>query len=137
MLGHGLIEKSKHGSCTNQRVNPTAQTQYPAAPVVQECTPHPQFQYPPQNCWPPQGPGRRGDIAQYQQRFAPQRPYNFLNRARIRKCVGRQQSDIDYCAHCYRCGSSEYFLAGCRMRVTRQNKDGPLNERGLPPRYSE
>lgn len=108
-----------------------AQTQHVAA---QEYLPPPQFQYPPQSVWPPPGPGRRGETAQYQQRFAPQPHYRAPNRARLRKCIGCQQSESEYCTHCYRCGSDEHFLAGCKVRGTRQDKDGPLNERGLPPR---
>ncbi len=45
------------------------QTQYLASPVVHECALSPQFQYPSQSCRLP--PGRRGDTAQYQQRFSP------------------------------------------------------------------
>lgn len=119
-----------------QQPNP-AQKQYLATTVAQEYSPPPQFQHSPQNCWPPPGPGRRGDTAQYQQRFAPQRQYPAPNHARLRKCFGCQRSGSEYCTHCYRCGSSEHFLIGCRMRGARQDKDGPLNERGLPPRDRE
>ena len=108
-----------------------AQTQYLASPVAQECIPPPQSQYPPQRYWPP--PGRREERAQYQQRFLPQQ-YPTQNRARQNRCVGCQQSGTENCTHCYRCGSSEHFFAGCRMRGTRQDKEGPLNEHGLPPR---
>lgn len=34
----------------------------------------------------------------------------------LRKCLACQQSGLDvYCTHCYRCGSSGHFLAGCRV----------------------
>lgn len=113
------------------------QTQYLTSPTAQECMPPSQPQYPPQSFWPPPGPGRRGDTAQYQQRFAPQRQYYTPNRTRLRKCIGCQQSGNEYCTHCYRCGSNEHYLAGCKVRDTRQERDGPLNERGLPPRDRE
>ena len=114
-----------------------AQTQYLASPVMQECILPPQSHYPPQNCWPPPGPGRRGDRAQYQQRFAPQRYYPAPGHARLRKCIGCQQGGNEYCTHCYRCGSSEHFLAGCRARGTRQDRGDSLNTTGLPPRDRE
>ena len=112
-----------------------AQPQYLASPVAQECIPSSQFQYPLQGCWPTPEPARRGDTAQYQQRFAPQ--YQHQSRAHLRKCIGCQQSRNEYCTHCYRCGSDEHFLAGCRMRGSRQDNDSPLNGRGLPPRDRE
>lgn len=113
------------------------QTQYPSPPVVQECMSASQFQHPPQNYWPPPGPGQRGDTAQYQQRYAPQRQYPATTRAQPRKCIGCQQSGREYCTHCYRCGSGEHFLAGCRVRGTKQDVDSSLNERRLPPRDRE
>ena len=116
--------------------NPT-QPQYLASPVTQERIPPPQFQNAPQRYWPPPGPGRRGDTAQYQQNVLPQHQYPALNRARLRKCNGCQQSGSEYCTHCYRCGSSEHFFAGCRVRGTRPENDVPLNGRGLPPRDGE
>lgn len=115
----------------------STQPQYLASPTAQECIPAPQFHFPPQSFWPPPGPGRRGDTAQYQQRFAPQHHYSAPNRARLRKCSGCHQSGQEYCTHCFRCGSNEHYLAGCKMRDNRKDRDGPLNERGLPPRDRE
>lgn len=114
-----------------------AQTQYSASLAAPECVPFSHLEHLPQNYWPPVGPGRRGDTAQYQQRFAPQRQYPAVNRARLRKCFGCQQSGTEYCNHCYRCGSSEHFLAGCRAKLTRPDKDQPLNGQWLPPRDRE
>lgn len=115
----------------------SAQTQYFSVPMAPECAPPPPFQHWPQNSWPPAASGQRGDMAQYQPRVTPQHQYHVVNRARVRKCVGCQQSGTDYCTHCYRCGSSEHFLAGCRVRIPGQGRDGPLNGRGLPPRDRE
>lgn len=89
-----------------------------------------QMQDPPQGYWFTPGPRHRGGTAQYQQRFAPQSSFPPSNRGRIRRCFRCQQSGAeDYCMHCYRCGSSEHFLVGCRAREQRQF---PLNgERSL------
>lgn len=87
----------------------------------------------PQGYWFTPGPGQRGETAQYQQKFAPQRSFPPPNRGRMRRCFGCQQRGAeDYCMHCYRCGSSEHFLAGCRARGQRQFGDDTLNgERSL------
>ncbi|KAK0142717.1 hypothetical protein N1851_019351 [Merluccius polli] len=80
-----------------------------------------QMQDPPQGYWSTPGPGQRGGTAQYQQRFAPQRSFPPPNRGCMRRCFGCQQRGAeDYCMHCFRCGSSEHFLAGCRARGQRQ-----------------
>lgn len=81
-----------------------------------------------QSYWFNAGPRHRGGTAQYQQRFAPQRSFPPPNRGRMRRCFGCQQSGAeDYCTHCYRCGSSKHFLAGCRARGQRQFGGEPLN----------
>lgn len=81
-----------------------------------------------QGYWFNAGPRHRGGTAQYQQRFAPQRSFPPPNRGRARRCFGCQQSGTEaYCTHCYRCGSSEHFLAGCRARGQRQFGGEPLN----------
>lgn len=83
---------------------------------------------PAQGYWFTAGPRHRGGTAQYQQRFAPQPSFPSSNRGQRRKCFGCQQSGAeDYCTHCYRCGSSEHFLAGCRARGQRQFGDESLN----------
>lgn len=89
----------------------------------------PQAQNPPQRYWFPPGPGQRGETAQYQQRFAPHRSYPPPNRGHMRRCFGcRQSGTEDYCTHCFRCGSSEHFSAGCRARGQRHFAGDPLNE---------
>ena len=105
--------------------------QTPSPPVMQEYTPAPQFQQPSPNHWLPPGPGVRGHTAPYQQRFARQRYYQQSPRVQQRKCVGCQQNSVEYCTHCYRCGSEEHYLAGCRFRETRPERH--LNEQRLPP----
>lgn len=110
--------------------------QHPHPPVVQECALTPQFQQQQwQNFWPPPGPGVRGDVAQYQQRFARQHYHCTPRRAQQRRCFVCHQNNVEYCTHCYRCGSEEHFLAGCRVRGTKP--ESHLNERGLPPRDRE
>lgn len=81
-----------------------------------------------QGYWFTPGIRHRGGTAQYQQRFAPQHSFPPSNRGQRRKCFGCQQSGAeDYCTHCYRCGSSEHFLAGCRARGQRQLGGDSLN----------
>ncbi|KAK0135228.1 hypothetical protein N1851_028947 [Merluccius polli] len=86
----------------------------------------------PQGYWFPPGPGQSGGTAQYQQRFAPQRSFPPPNRGRMKKCFGCQQRGTEeYCTHCFRCGSSEHYLAGCRVRGQQEQFGGePLNEDG-------
>lgn len=87
--------------------------------------------------WPSRGMEQRYRTAQFQQRFAPQRHF-FQNRSRLRMCFNCQQSDTDnYCTHCYRCGSSEHFHAGCRARSADPPGGANLNERGSLPRDRE
>lgn len=107
--------------------------QHSSTPVGQEYTTAPHTQQ--ASFWPPPGPGVRGEVAQYQQRFARQHHYYPPQRVRQRKCFSCHQSNVEYCTHCYRCGSSEHFLAGCRFRETKA--EAHLNERGLPPRDRE
>lgn len=87
-----------------------------------------QMQDPPQGYWFSAGSRHRGGTAQYQQRFAPQPNFPASRRDQRRKCFSCQQSGAeDYCTHCYRCGSSEHFLAGCRARGQRQFGGEALN----------
>lgn len=83
---------------------------------------------PSQPYWFPPVPGGRGGTAQYQQGFAPQRSFPPPNRGRMRRCFGCQQSGTeDFCTHCFRCGSSEHYLAGCRARGQRHFRNESLN----------
>lgn len=92
-----------------------------------------------QEYWPPPGPGQRGGTAQYQQRFAPQRSFPPPNHGWMKRCFGCQQRGTeDYCTHCFRCGSSEHYLAGCRARGQQGQFGGePLNEEGSLARDRE
>ncbi|XP_033181946.1 uncharacterized protein LOC117152876 [Anabas testudineus] len=118
------------------RQSPPVLPQHPPPPVVQEYVPATQSQQQQwQNLWPPPGPGVRGDVAQYQQRFARQHYQYPSHRARQRRCFSCYQNNVEYCTHCYRCGSGEHFLAGCRVGVSKP--ENHLNERGLPPRDRE
>ena len=81
-----------------------------------------------QGYWFTPDPRYQGGTVEYQQRFAPQRSFPLANRGQRRKCFGCQQNGAgDYCTHCYRCGSSEHFLAGCRAREQRQFGSEHLN----------
>lgn len=91
----------------------------------------PQVQYPPPGYWQPYD----------QQRVTIQRPQwvpvqRFQTPpSRARKCFACQQSGLDvYCIHCYKCGGSDHFAAGCRARIPIMYREGPLNEAGSWPR---
>lgn len=96
------------------------QTQYPA-----------QTQFPPQYYWQPYDQRREtGARPQWlpAQRYHPPA-------TRVRKCFACQQSGLDvYCSHCYKCGGSDHFSAGCRARMPMTHRDGSLNEDGSRPR---
>lgn len=75
---------------------------------------------------PALGPGHVRETAQFQQRFAPQRYYS-APRPRPR-CFACIQSGEEYCQHCFRCGSSEHFRAGCKaQRLIKPARESPLN----------
>lgn len=59
-------------------------------------------------------PGRIRETAQFQQRFAPQRFYPA--RRHQPRCLSCTQAGEEYCQHCFRCGSSEHFRAGCKAQ---------------------
>lgn len=72
------------------------------------------------------GPGRMGETTQFQQRFAPQRYYPA--RRPQPRCVACFQAGEEYCQHCFRCGSTEHFRAGCRAESrTKPESRGHLN----------
>lgn len=102
-------------------------------------TPHPPYQEDPssQHCspqrpqaalqpyYPAAGSASTRGIAQFQQRFAPQRYY--MPRPQLR-CYGCIQTGEEFCQHCFRCGSSEHFRAGCKaQRPVRPARGNPLN----------
>lgn len=65
-------------------------------------------------------------------------PYRQSHPPRPRQCFHCQQArSMELCTHCYRCGSNEHFLAGCKERGTRTQRRVQLNEDGLPPRDRE
>lgn len=69
------------------------------------------------------GPGRMRETTQFQQRFAPQRFYPAPH-SRPR-CFSCMQAGEEYCQHCFKCGSSEHFRAGCKAQ--RPVRKSPLN----------
>ncbi len=93
-----------------------------------------QSTYPPQSYVQPYG--SRGEAFQRQQ-WAPAQRYHPPS-ARVRKCLACQQSGLDvYCTHCYKCGSSDHFLAGCRARGPVMYREQSLNETGSRLRDEE
>lgn len=65
-------------------------------------------------------------------------PYRQPRPSRARQCFHCQQArSTELCTHCYRCGSNEHFLAGCKERGTRSQSRVQLNGDGLPPRDRE
>lgn len=65
-------------------------------------------------------------------------PYRQSRLSRPRQCFHCQQArSMELCTHCYRCGSNEHFLAGCKERGNRTQRRVQLNEDGLPPRDRE
>lgn len=92
---------------------PAAEYGYPRAPTVQHS-------YPPPN-----------------QRYDNQHSHPTATLRYRRRCYGCQQENLEDCTHCFRCGSSEHFSAGCRMRRSGHLRGGPLNGQGLPQRGRE
>lgn len=75
----------------------------------------------------------------HQQYMVPpqQHPHQFRQPRppRARQCFHCQQRKAEEpCTHCYHCGSSEHFSAGCRSKGVRPQLGAPLNRSGLPPR---
>ncbi len=65
-------------------------------------------------------------------------PYRQTRPSRPRQCFHCQQArSTESCTHCYRCGSNEHFLAGCKERGPRSQSRVQLNGDGLPPRDRE
>ena len=91
---------------------------------------------PVQGHWPAQGQGPMREMAQFQQGPAPQQFYT-APRARP-VCFNCRQNGVERCQHCFNCGSSEHFRAGCRMyRGPRPTRDSTLNEERSLPRDRE
>ncbi len=108
-----------------------------------QCSPYVRDQtsmQPPQSLYPPPRylqpyDRRRGSFQQ--QQWLPAQRYH-PPQVNLRKCLACQQSGLDvYCTHCYRCGSSDHFLAGCRVRGPMMYRDQSLNETGSQPQDRE
>lgn len=70
-------------------------------------------------------PAHMRGTAQFQQRFAPQRYYVPRPQPRCYACA---QTGEEFCQHCFRCGSSEHFRAGCRAeRPVKPTRGSSLN----------
>lgn len=66
-----------------------------------------------------------------------QQPHQFRQPrpSRTRQCFHCQQRKAEEpCTHCYHCGSSEHFSAGCKSKGAKPQLGAPLNRSGLPPR---
>lgn len=109
-----------------------ASAQNLSTPGIDTCP----FEHMPTGFWREGGRGR-GGTTQFQQGYAPQRYPLPSSRGRTRRCFGCQRSGTDdICTHCFACGSSEHYFAGCRAREMTP-RPPQLNERGLPPRDRE
>lgn len=75
--------------------------------------------------YPAPGPAPVRGRAQFQQRFAPQRYFMPRPRPMCSNCI---EAGEEYCHHCFRCGSSDHFRAGCRLpRPAKSTGGTPLN----------
>ncbi len=75
--------------------------------------------------WP--SPGNQVNT-QFQPQYTPRQYYAPPNPFQARKCFNcQQQRTEDRCMHCFRCGSSEHFQAGCRIRGIKPSRESPLN----------
>lgn len=91
---------------------------------------------PPQNQYYQQPYFQRRETIQHP-RWVPAQRY-YPPATRVRKCFACQQSGLDvYCTHCYKCGGSDHFAAGCRARMPVMQRDVPLNGTGSRPRDRE
>ena len=70
--------------------------------------------------------------------FTPQYPFPLPRRSHRRGCFKCQQRGAEAdCMHCFKCGSDEHFMAGCRVKAQRPDRYAPLNEAGSLPRGGE
>lgn len=84
----------------------------------------------------PPPPGQHNHLPPHQ-RYESQHPFSTTSPRPRRRCYACQQENLEDCIHCFRCGSSEHFSAGCRMRRSGQFRGNALNEQGLPQRGRE
>lgn len=103
------------------QLDPSAQPFYMQhSPAVQQ---RPQAALQPY--YPTPGPAPMRGTAQFQQRFAPQRHYMPRPQPRCSFCV---EAGEEYCQHCFRCGSTEHFRAGCKApKPIKPARGMPLN----------
>lgn len=113
------------------------QVEGPQHNVAQQMTVPPSPQAPPQARWPMPGYGQQNNQAQYSHMVTPQPSLPTPASRRRRRCFACQQNNNEDCMHCYRCGSNEHFLAGCRIRGARQFRGNPLNGQGSLQRDRE
>lgn len=110
----------------------TVQHGYPQSPSVQ----YSYLQPPSHHNYSPARLGQH-DYPPPSQRYGNQRPLSTAPPRPRRRCYACQQENLENCIHCFRCGSSEHFSAGCRMRRSGQFGGSALNEQGLPQRGRE
>ena len=133
------IRESIHKTETAPKLYPPVDKELGYGPANHPAYAQPQFHQPRgpvQEYHAAGGPRFMTGTAQFQQRFAQQR-YP-MPRSRPR-CFGCQQQREEYCTHCYKCGGSEHFHAGCRgyRGISSAVRERPLNEERLPPRDRE
>lgn len=95
-------------------------------------------QCPVQPYWAPPGANPTNLSTQFQPQYMPRQFYAPNSCPQARKCFSCQQQRTEYrCIHCFRCGRSEHFQAGCRIRGIKPPKESSLNGEGLIPRDRE
>lgn len=143
--------------CTSQHMaadynNPTSTHRATPAPTAQQGYLQPtdmQHRYRPASAaqqWYPRAPGAEYGFPQApavhgylppNQRYDNQRSFPTPPPRLKRRCYSCQQENLENCTHCFKCGSSEHFSAGCRMGRSGQVRRGALNEQGPPQRGRE
>lgn len=95
-------------------------------------------QGPVQPYWASPGANPTNLSTQFQHQYMPRQYYAPNSRPQARKCFScQQQRTEDRCMHCFRCGSSEHFQAGCRIRGIKPSRESSLNGERLLPRDRE
>ncbi|GAA6090899.1 NACHT, LRR and PYD domains-containing protein 12-like [Tachysurus ichikawai] len=81
-------------------------------------------QCPVQPYWASPGANQTKVNTQFQPQYMPRQYYAPITRSQARKCFNcQQQRTEDRCMHCFRCGSSEHFQAGCRIRGIKPSRE--------------
>lgn len=50
------------------------------------------------------------------------RDKNYSSKPRYKKCKECQDNKVDKCEHCFKCGSKEHLMAGCKVKTQKNEK---------------